>query len=92
MSKQVTVNATRDQIDDFINSVLWKDMRRELLMWKKGFNQEIDQITDDAKENNPSTASVLLHIGDVNGRKKAIDYLLNLPEVFLQILDTEKTV
>ena len=87
MSKQVTVNATRGQVEDFINSILWKDMRRELLMWKKGFVQENDALVDDAKETNPSTASVLLHIGDINGRKKAVNYLLGLPEVFLQILD-----
>lgn len=92
MSQQLMVNATRDQIEDFINSVLWKDIRRELLKWKKDFNLEIDQITDDAKENNPSTASVLLHIGDINGRKKAIDYLLSLPNVLLQVLIDQQTV
>jgi hypothetical protein len=91
MSKQVTVNATRDQIEEFISSILWKDMRRELLMWKKGFSQESDALVDDAKETNPSTASVLLHIGDINGRKKAVNYLLALPEVFLQILEDNKS-
>lgn len=92
MSKQVTVYATRDQIEEFLNSMLWKDIRRELIMWKKEFAQELTQITDQAKDSNPSTASVLLHIGDINGRTKAVDYLLSLPNVFLQILDDNKSV
>ena len=87
MNDQVTVNATRDQIEEFISSMLWKDMRRELIMWKKGFAQEMSQITDEAKDTNPSTASVLLHMGDINGRMRTVDYLLNLPNVFLQLLD-----
>ena len=90
MTNQVTVNATRDQIEEFISSMLWKDMRRELLMWKKGFNQETDNIVDEAKENNPSTAAILLHLGDINGRKKAVNYLLGMLDVFLSEFEAKK--
>lgn len=87
MSEEISIHATRDQIEEFINSVIWKDLRRELLMWKNGFSKEADAIVDNAAETNPSTASVLLHLGDLSGRKKAVDYLLSLPKIFLQITD-----
>ena len=88
--KLMTVRATREQITDFIESLLWKDMKRELGAWKKGFDNEMKTIVDDAASTNPSTANVLLHMGDLNGRLKAVDYLLSLPNIFLQILEDQK--
>ena len=84
------VRATRDQIEELKQSILWKDIKRELGMWKTGFKKELSSIVDDAAVNNPSTASVLLHIGDVNGRIKAVDYLLSLPDMFLQSLEDQR--
>jgi len=87
MGEIVEINATKDQIKDFLDSVLWADITRECESWVTGFQREQDAIVDDAASTNPSTASVLLHLGDINGRKKAITYLLSLPELFLQILN-----
>lgn len=86
----MTVRATKGQIEDFVDSLLWKDMKRELVVWQKGFEGEMKNIADDAATENPSTASVLLHMGDINGRVKAIDYLMELPSIFLQILEDQK--
>ena len=83
------VRATRDQIEEFLNSILWKDIKRELGYWKKGFSGEMMGIVSSAEAENPSTAAVLMHMGDINGRIKAVDYLLELPKVFLQILEDE---
>ena len=47
-------------------------------------------VVDDAADSNPSTASVLLHMGDLNGRQKAVDYMLSLPDIFLQLLEAKK--
>lgn len=88
--EKVTVNATRDQIEDFKSSVLWNDIVTELESWKTGFNMEMSAIVDDAASTNPSTASVLLHLGDLNGRQKAIDYVLSLLDVFLQMKEDKK--
>ena len=88
--KIVTVTATKDQITDFIESLLWKDIKQELNAWKEGFRSELGSIAEDAATENPSTASVLIHLGDVNGRAKAVDYLLSLPNIFLQILEEQK--
>jgi hypothetical protein len=86
MKDNVVVNATRDQIEEFRKSILWKDLKRELESWSQAFNSELLSIVDDAKTDNPSTASVLLHMGDINGRQKAVAYFLALPDVFLSIL------
>ena len=83
---EVTVNATKDQIEEFKESILWADIVRELTVWKQGFNDEMMSIVDTSYENNSSTAVTLLHMGDLNGRQKTVDYILALPDVFLQIL------
>jgi len=87
---EVTVNATKDQIEEFKDSILWADIVRELRSWKRGFDIEQDSIVDDAVTENLSTASVLLHLGDLGGRKKAVDYMLSMLNVFLQILEDKK--
>lgn len=83
----IEVNATRDQLEDFKESVLWADIVRELEAWQRGFNEEMMSIVDEAAGNNPSTAAVLLHMGDLNGRQKAVDSFLSIPDVFLQYIE-----
>ena len=88
--EEITVRATRDQLEEFKQSILWADIVRELESWKEGFNREMLTIVDDAEGSNPSTASVLLHMGDLNGRQKAVDYFLSLPDVFISLLQDKK--
>jgi len=88
--EEVQINATKDQIEDLKSSILWNDIVNELESWKEGFALEQDAIVDDAATENPSTAAILLHIGDINGRKKAVDYMLGLPDIFLGILEGKK--
>ena len=88
--EEIIVNATRASIEDFKKSVLWNDITRELESWKTGFNREMMSIVDEAEGKNPSTASVLLHMGDLNGRQKSVDYLLSILDVFLDILEAQK--
>lgn len=84
--EEVKVTATIDQIEEFKTSLLWQDMVRELEEWKRAFNMEMSSIVDEAATENPSTASVLLHMGDLNGRQKAVDYFISLPDVLLGII------
>ena len=88
--REITVRATRNQIEDIKESLFWKDLEIELGAWKKGFEIEMGSIVQEAETENPSTASVLLHMGDINGRAKAVDYLLSIPDIFLQILEEQK--
>jgi hypothetical protein len=84
------VRVSREALEEFKESILWADMVEELKSWKEGFNREMLSIVDDAEGNNPSTASVLLHMGDLNGRQKAVDYFMSLPDVFLSLLEDKK--
>ena len=87
---EVTVNATKGQIEEFKESVLWQDIERELTFWAEGFAMDQDSIVDNASTENPSTATVLLHLGDINGRKRAVSYFMNILDVFLDILEAKK--
>jgi predicted TIM-barrel fold metal-dependent hydrolase len=86
----INIRVTKDQLIELKESILWADITAELEAWKQGFNDEMMSIVDNAADTNPSTAAVLLHMGDLNGRQKAVDYLLSLPDVFLQILEDKK--
>jgi hypothetical protein len=86
----IQVRVSKEAIEEFKESILWADIVEELKSWKEGFNREMLSIVDDAESSNPSTASVLLHMGDLNGRQKAVDYFLSLPDVFIDILNAAK--
>lgn len=81
------LRTTKDQIEEFKESILWADIVRELKSWRKGFKIEQESIVDNAADSNPSTASVLLHIGDINGRLKTVDYVLGILDMFLSIIN-----
>jgi len=87
--EEVQINATLDQIAELKESIIWNDIVRELTAWKVGFEGEMSSIVDDAEKTNPSTASVLLHMGDLNGRQKAVDYVLNILDVFTDLKNEE---
>ena len=86
---EIKINATLDQIEGLKESIIWKDIVRELRNWKKGFNMEMMSIVDNAESNNPSTASVLMHMGDLNGRQKAVDYFISILDVFTDLKKEE---
>ncbi len=84
------LRTSRDQVEEFKKSLLWADIVDELSFWKEGFEGELKGIAEDAAENNPSTAAVLLHMGDINGRLKAVAYMLSIPDVFLSQLEVKE--
>lgn len=86
----IEVNATKAQIEEHRDSILWQDICRELQFWSEGFAREQDAIVDNAASDNPSTAAVLLHLGDINGRKKAVAYFEQILDVFLDVLEAKK--
>jgi len=82
--QEVIVNATKDQIEEFKKSVLWKDIKRELVMWKDGCKDEYGQTIGDSIT---SGANILTHLGDIHGREMSIDYFLSILDVFLAVLE-----
>jgi hypothetical protein len=83
------VYSTKAQLEEFKESLPWQDVVRELNAWAKGFEIERGQIVDDAKHDNPSTACVLMHMGDINGRVKTVEYIKLLPDMLLKILEDQ---
>lgn len=88
--EDVQVSVTIGDLQEFKQSLIWRDIKRELLAWRKGFDRELKSLVDVIASTNPSTASVLTHLGDLNGRGKAVDYMLSLPDVFIQVLESDK--
>ena len=83
----IEIMSSKRQIKEFKkDNLVWRDMQNELTIWLDAFEREKGNIVDDAANNNPSTASVLLHLGDLNGRVKTVKYILSLPDLFLSIL------
>jgi hypothetical protein len=88
--EQIELRTTKSEIESFKESILWADIVRELESWRTGFELERGSIVDDAAESNPSTASVLLHLGDLNGRIKAVDYMMSILDVFMSLLEVKE--
>lgn len=86
------VYSTKTQLEELKESLPWQDIVRELNSWAKGFEIERGQIVDNAAQENPSTASVLMHLGDINGRIKTVEYLKLLPDMLLKILEEKAEV
>jgi hypothetical protein len=94
--KTPIVTATKSQIEEFKKSFIWKDIKRELRILRGLFTKEYSQVVgsgiNPSADAERSTATTLMHLGDIHGRESAIDYLLALPDVFLQILEDEENV
>jgi len=86
----ITVNATRGQIEEFKESVLWADIVRELDFWSEGFSIESDNIVDRISGENLTSAAALTLIGSIDGRKRAVSYFKQILDVFLSILNSEE--
>ncbi len=89
MNFDIKIISTKSQIEEFKKSFIWKDIRRELAIWIKGLKIEESNIVEEASSSNLTSASILLHIGDINGRRKAVRFLLDLPDMFLNSLEAQ---
>ena len=87
---KVKVNATRGQIEEFKNSILWQDICQECDFWAEGFDREEKSVVDRIAAENLSTAATLTLIGSIDGRKKAVAYFKNILDVFLNVLEEKE--
>jgi len=87
---EVVVNATRNQIEDFVDSLLWKDIKRELKIWQRASVDEYSQVIGNIISGDSDIENSDMHLGSLYGREKTIDFLLSIPEMFLQILEDKK--
>ena len=82
---EAKVLSTKSSLEEFKKSFIWKDFVRELSMLKRAFKKELLMFHEHAISNNLTSSTVLLHTGDLNGRIKAVEYFLTMPDIMIQI-------
>lgn len=95
MEDEIIINSTRSQVEDFKESFIWKDMIGELERLARNAQLEYDivgesHIDDEGFKIVPNSSETLIHLGDIKGRRKAVAYFLNLPNILLQILEDQE--
>lgn len=88
--EEIVVGSTRVQLEEFRESIIWKDIVRELDAWLMGLEREVEIMVENAANDNPSTANVCMHIGHIYGRKKAVEYMKAIPSVLIGFIDDKK--
>ena len=77
-------------MEEFKGSILWSDIKRELEMWKSAAQEEYGQVISNIISGESGIENSDMHLGSLYGREKTIDYLLSIPDVFLQVLEDKK--
>jgi len=95
MEDEIVINATRNQVEEFKESFIWKDIVNELERIAKNAQLEYDivgepHIDDEGFKIVPNSSETLIHLGDIKGRRKAVAYFLNIPNILLQILEDQE--
>jgi len=80
--QEMRIRVTKAALEEFKDSILWKDIKRELGMWKRMAGAELVSLAHDAK-----SLEDLTHIARIGGRVEAINYMLGIPDIFLQEID-----
>jgi hypothetical protein len=93
--KELNIRSTRNQIEEFKESFLWLDIQDELKTLAERALIEYDLvgeelITDDGSKRVPTTGETLIHLGEIKGRRKAVQYFLSILDIFLSILEDQK--
>jgi hypothetical protein len=88
MTGDIIIRSTKSQLEDFKQSMIWKDIKRELGIWIRMAKDELLPLamqctTDDIPTN---TAAKLAAIG---GRIEAIHHILQIPDNFIQELEVQ---
>lgn len=90
-----TLFSSRAQIEDFKKSFIWKDIVSELKRLRYRAQLEYDIVGEPHRNDEgdmvvPTTSETLIHLGDIKGRRKAVEYFLSIPDILLQILEPSK--
>ena len=94
MEDNQELKSTKSEIEKFKESFLWMDIKDELDELTERSQLEYDLvgesvINDEGVRVTPTTAEVLIHLGEIKGRKKSVNYFLNILDIFLQILEDQ---
>ena len=89
------VRSTKMQIEEFKSSMLWDDFKDELIQLAKNAQLEYDivgesHVDDQGFKIIPNQSETLIHLGDIKGRRKAVQYFLSIPDILIQILEDKQ--
>lgn len=87
---EVKVRATKLQIEEFKESILWEDIENELEQWKSAAQGEYSQVISNIISGGSGIENSDMHLGSLFGREMTIDYLLSIPDIFIQVLEERK--
>lgn len=89
------IRSTKSQIEEFKSSLLWQDITDELTNLSNRAQLEYDlvgepHIDDQGFKIVPNESETLIHLGDIKGRRKAVLYFLDVLDVLIQELESQK--
>lgn len=87
------IRSTKNQIEEFLESFIWKDIVDELQMLATKSQNEYDSVgearIDGGLKVQPTTAETLIHLGIIKGNRQAVQYFLDIPNILLQELESK---
>lgn len=95
MTDEKKLRSSINDIEDFKKSFIWLDIVDELEELSRKAQLEYDivgepHVDDQGYKVVPNSSETLIHLGDIKGRRKAVNYFLSILDIFLQILEGEK--
>lgn len=95
MLDEKTIRSSKSEVEEFKDSLVWLDILDELNDLARRAEVEYDivgepHVNDKGHMIVPTTSETLIHLGEIKGRRKAVSYFLNIPDIFLQILEDKK--
>ena len=89
------VRSTKMQIEEFKTSMLWDDFKDELMQLATNAQLEYDLVGESHVDDQgfkivPNQSETLIHLGDIKGRRKAVQYFLSIPDILIQILEDKQ--
>ena len=89
------IRSTKGEIEQFKESMVWLDIVDELTVISNNAQREYDlvgesHIDDEGYKVIPNSSETLIHLGDIKGRRKAVSYFLNIPDILIQILEGQE--
>ena len=89
------VRATKEQLEEFKESLIWQDIKDELTEQYKRAGIEYELVgetrtDDEGRAIVPNSSDTLIHLGDIKGRRKSVRYFLSIPDILISILEEEQ--
>ena len=90
------VRSTKAQLKEFSKSFIWEDIVDQLKELRRRAQLEYDVVGEPHKNDEgylvvPNTSETLIHLGDIKGRKKAVDYFLSILDIIAQDLEIQES-